>query len=177
MINKQKKLLVTTALTYANGALHLGHMVEQIQCDIWVRYNKLIGHHCTFIGGEDAHGTPIMLSAAKQNITPEQLIAKCYAEHFDDLTNFYINYDNFYTTHSEENKAMTSLVFNKLKENGDIVRKEMAIRSKLIEHVAKRIYDRVIRAFPKLIETKVKVTKLLPPMNGPVDKVSVIIED
>jgi methionyl-tRNA synthetase len=126
MTNKQKKLLVTTALTYANGALHLGHMVEQIQCDIWVRYNKLIGHNCIFIGGEDAHGTPIMLSAAKQNITPEQLIDKCYAEHSEDLKDFYINYDNFYTTHSDENKAMTSLVFNKLKENGDIVRKEIS---------------------------------------------------
>ena len=126
MPKQPKKILVTTALPYANGSLHLGHMVEHIQADIWVRFHQLLGHDCLHICGDDAHGTPIMLSAAKQNITPEQLINKYYLEHATDLKSFHIKHDNFYTTHSAENKEMAEFIFQQLSKNGDIARKEIS---------------------------------------------------
>ena len=98
-MSENRKMLVTTALTYANGSLHLGHLVEYIQTDIWVRFQKLRGNDCLYICGSDAHGTPIMISAEKVGITPKELIAKIRAEHIRDLKDFYIEFDNFYTTH------------------------------------------------------------------------------
>jgi methionyl-tRNA synthetase len=92
MSNNKRKILVTAALPYANGPLHLGHMVEYIQPDIWVRFQRLIGNTCHFVCGDDAHGTPIMLRAEKQNITPEVLIAKSYQEHTADLQAFNISF-------------------------------------------------------------------------------------
>lgn len=120
-----KKILVTTALPYANGDLHLGHMVEQIQADIWVRVQKLLGKQCFFICGDDAHGTPIMLQAKQQHITPEQLIAKYYERHKADLQNFSIDLDHFYTTHSSENKQLVIDIYNKLLKNKDIEIREI----------------------------------------------------
>src|SRR3989338_1326399 len=119
-MSENRKMLVTTALTYANGSLHLGHLVEYIQTDIWVRFQKLRGNDCLYICGSDAHGTPIMISAEKVGITPKELIAKIRAEHIRDLKDFYIEFDNFYTTHSEENRHLSNLIYERLKARNDI---------------------------------------------------------
>ncbi|MCB1828113.1 MAG: class I tRNA ligase family protein, partial [Coxiellaceae bacterium] len=122
----KRKILVTMALPYANGAIHLGHMVEAIQTDIWVRFQRLIGNECHFVCGSDAHGTSIMLSAEKQGITPEQQIERVHGEHSRDFQTFNINFDNFYTTHSEENKALSTEIYQRLKTNGDIATREIS---------------------------------------------------
>lgn len=122
----KKNILVTSALTYANGALHLGHMVEYIQTDIWVRTQRLLGHRCLFIGGSDAHGTPIMLQAEKENIPPETLVERIHQEQKQELKAFQIGLDNFYTTHSPENKVLSELVYQRLLDNGDIVSREIS---------------------------------------------------
>ncbi|MDO4226073.1 methionine--tRNA ligase [Neisseria sp.] len=116
----QRKILVTSALPYANGSIHLGHMVEHIQTDIWVRFQKLRGHQCHYCCADDTHGTPIMLAAEKQNLTPEALIEKVHAEHLADFTGFYIGYDNYYSTHSPENKQLSEQIYLALKANGKI---------------------------------------------------------
>jgi methionyl-tRNA synthetase len=116
-----KKMLVTTALPYANGPIHLGHLVEQIQADIWVRFHRMLGRDCLFVGGDDAHGTPIMISAERQGITPEELIKLIHQQHLDDFEKFNIGLDEYYTTHSPENKELSSEIYNKLKQGGDIV--------------------------------------------------------
>ena len=119
----QRKILVTSALPYANGSIHLGHMVEHIQTDIWVRFQKLRGHECYYCCADDTHGTPIMLAAEKQGITPEQMIEKTHAEHLADFTGFGIGYDNYYSTHSPENKHFSEQIYLALKANGKIVGK------------------------------------------------------
>ena len=119
----QRKILVTSALPYANGSIHLGHMVEHIQTDIWVRFQKLRGHECYYCCADDTHGTPIMLAAEKQGITPEQMIEKTHAEHLADFTGFGIGYDNYYSTHSPENKNFSEQIYLALKVNGKIVGK------------------------------------------------------
>ena len=101
---KKRKLLVTTALPYANGSIHLGHMLEGVLADIWIRYQKLAGNECYFFCADDTHGTPVMLAAKKENIPPEELVTKIHAEHYKDLTAFHIEYDNYYTTNSPENR-------------------------------------------------------------------------
>jgi methionyl-tRNA synthetase len=120
-----KKILVTTALDYANGDLHLGHILEKIQADIWVRWQKFLGNTCIFIGGDDAHGTPIMLKAKQLGITAEQLIKDYYVKHEADLKAFNISFDNFYTTHSKENEHYVNDIYNKLLKNNDIEIKEI----------------------------------------------------
>lgn len=115
-----RRLLVTSALPYANGPLHLGHMVEHIQTDIWVRYQKLRGHSCVYVCADDAHGTPIMLKAQQEGITPEQLIARIGQEHRADLADFDIGHDNYYTTHSPENKHYAELIYRRLQAAGHI---------------------------------------------------------
>jgi methionyl-tRNA synthetase len=115
-----RKILTTSALIYANGPLHLGHILEQIQTDIWVRWQKLQGHNCIYVCGDDAHGAPIMISAQKQNIAPEQLIAEVKVSHEQDSAGFLIDFDNYYTTHSPENREITNLVYQRLKQNSDI---------------------------------------------------------
>jgi len=115
-----RKILVTSALPYANGLIHLGHLVEYIQTDIWVRLQKLLGNDCIYICGDDAHGTPIMLSAEKQGISPEELIANMKLSHEQDFADFHIDFDNFYTTHSEENKNFVETIYKKLCDNNDI---------------------------------------------------------
>ena len=107
----QRKILVTSALPYANGSIHLGHLVEYIQTDIWVRFQKMRGNECHYMCADDAHGTPIMLHAKKIGITPEQLIANIQQEHQVDFADFSINFDNFYSTHSAENKALANQVY------------------------------------------------------------------
>jgi len=116
----QRKILVTSALPYANGSIHLGHMVEYIQTDIWVRFQKLRGHECHYVCADDAHGTPIMLRAQNEGITPEQLIADTHTEHSADFADFNIAFDNFHSTHSDENKALASQVYLANREAGHI---------------------------------------------------------
>ena len=115
-----RKILVTSALPYANGSIHLGHMVEHIQTDVWVRFQKLRGHECHYCCADDTHGTPVMLAAQKQGIAPEDMIAKVREEHLADFTGFFIGYDNYYSTHSPENKQFSQDIYRALKANGKI---------------------------------------------------------
>ncbi len=115
-----RKILVTSALPYANGSIHLGHMVEHIQTDVWVRFQKLRGHECYYCCADDTHGTPVMLAAQKQGIAPEDMIAKVRKEHLADFTGFFIGYDNYYSTHSPENKQFSQDIYRALKANGKI---------------------------------------------------------
>ncbi|HEZ7982916.1 methionine--tRNA ligase [Neisseria meningitidis] len=115
-----RKILVTSALPYANGSIHLGHMVEHIQTDVWVRFQKLRGHACHYCCADDTHGTPVMLAAQKQGIAPEDMIAKVREEHLADFTGFFIGYDNYYSTHSPENKQFSQDIYRALKANGKI---------------------------------------------------------
>jgi methionyl-tRNA synthetase len=115
-----RKILVTSALPYANGPIHIGHLVEYIQTDIWVRFQKQRGNQCYFVCADDTHGTPIMLKADAEGITPEELIAKVEKEHLADFTDFGIVFDNYHSTHSEENKHFSALIYNRLKEAGHI---------------------------------------------------------
>ncbi|MFT6916915.1 MAG: methionyl-tRNA synthetase [Motiliproteus sp.] len=115
-----RKILVTSALPYANGSIHLGHLLEYIQTDIWVRFQKSRGEHCTYVCADDAHGTAIMLKAEQQGITPEQLIAQISAEHQADFADFSVGFDNYHSTHSEENRELSSLIYTRCKEAGHI---------------------------------------------------------
>ena len=118
-----REILVTSALPYANGSIHLGHMLEYIQTDIWVRYQRLVGNRCHYVCADDAHGTAIMLRAEVEGITPEELIAKVQAEHEADFANFNISFDNYYSTHSPENQALAELIFNACDAKGHIARR------------------------------------------------------
>ncbi len=115
-----RKLLVTSALPYANGPIHLGHLVEYIQTDIWTRFQKQRGHECYFVCADDTHGTPIMLRADAEGITPEELIARVQKEHLADFSDFDIIFDNYHSTHSQENKELSALIYQRLKEAGHI---------------------------------------------------------
>lgn len=119
-MTKPRKILVTSALPYANGSIHLGHMVEHIQTDVWVRFQKLRGHECHYCCADDTHGTPVMLAAQKQGIAPEDMIAKVREEHLADFTGFHIGYSNYYSTHSPENKQFSEQIYRALKANGKI---------------------------------------------------------
>ena len=121
--SNKRRILITSALPYANGPIHIGHMLEYVQTDIWSRFQKLIGNECYFVCAEDTHGTPIMLSAQKQNITPEEMIAKTYIEHKKDFDGFAIEFDNFHSTHSEENKFYTEQIYAALLDKGHIARR------------------------------------------------------
>jgi methionyl-tRNA synthetase len=120
MTQVAKKILVTCALPYANGSIHLGHMLEHIQADIWVRYQRMRGNQVYFICADDAHGTPIMLKAQQLGIAPEQMIAEMSQEHQTDFAGFDISYDNYHSTHSDENRELSELIYTRLKENGFI---------------------------------------------------------
>lgn len=122
MIN-ERKMLVTSALPYANGHLHLGHMVEHIQTDIWVRTHKMLGINCISVCGDDAHGTPIMLKAEQMGITPEALTSDIKKSHEADFKAFSIEYDCYHTTHSAENQELANLMYQRLQAGGDIVKR------------------------------------------------------
>lgn len=115
-----RKILVTSALPYANGAIHLGHLVEYIQTDIWVRFQKMQGHECYYVCADDAHGTPIMLRAQAEGITPEQLIAETSIEHQQDFKDFAVDFDHFHSTHSDENRFFAETIYNRLNAAGHI---------------------------------------------------------
>ncbi|WAL76726.1 methionine--tRNA ligase [Shewanella sp. DAU305] len=126
MATSQRKILVTSALPYANGPIHLGHMLEYIQTDIWSRYQKLRGHECHYICADDAHGTPIMLKAQQLGIAPEDMIAQVNKEHQQDFADFSIAFDNYHSTHSEENRVLASDIYLKLRANGYIKSKSIS---------------------------------------------------
>ena len=123
MTDTQRTLLVTSALPYANGSIHIGHMVEYIQTDIWVRFQKMQGHCVYYVCADDAHGTPIMLRAQQENISPEELIACVSTEHQRDFADFAIEFDNYHTTHSEENQTLSNLIYERLRDAGHINRR------------------------------------------------------
>ena len=116
----KRRILVTSALPYANGPIHLGHLVEYIQTDIWVRFQKMQGHECYYVCADDAHGTPIMLRAKQEGIEPEQLIARISEEHQADFSDFLIDFDNYHSTHSDENKELSSSIYTSLRDAGHI---------------------------------------------------------
>ena len=119
-MSEPRKILVTSALPYANGSIHLGHMLEYIQTDIWVRYQKLRGNQCIYVCADDAHGSAIMLRAEREGVTPQQLIDGVRTEHMADFADFLIDFDNYYSTHSEENRALASQIYLKLRDAGHI---------------------------------------------------------
>jgi methionyl-tRNA synthetase len=105
-MSEPRQILVTSALPYANGSIHLGHMLEYIQTDMWVRFQKLRGNQCIYVCADDAHGSAIMLRAEKEGITPEQLIANVQAEHSGDFADFLVDFDNFHSTHAKKPRAV-----------------------------------------------------------------------
>ena len=118
-----RRIVVTSALPYANGDIHLGHLVEYVQTDFWVRYQKLRGNDCVYICADDTHGTPIMIRARKEGITPEQLIARSHATHLKDFTDFQVSFDNYYTTNSPENRELSERIYGEALKQGFIARK------------------------------------------------------
>jgi len=122
-MSEKRKIVVTSALPYANGDIHLGHLVEYIQTDFWVRYQKLVGNDCVYICADDTHGTPIMIRARKEGITPEELIARSHATHLKDFTDFQIAFDNYYSTNSPENKALSEKIYLAAEKQGFITKK------------------------------------------------------
>ena len=123
MAEKKRKIVVTSALPYANGDIHLGHLVEYVQTDFWVRYQKLRGNDCVYVCADDTHGTPIMIRARQEGITPEELIARSHAVHLKDFTDFQVKFDNYYTTNSPENKALSERFFAAMEASGAITAK------------------------------------------------------
>lgn len=120
-----RKILVTSALPYANGSIHLGHLVEYIQTDIWCRYQRMISNEIHFVCADDTHGTPVMLRADKENITPEKLVDLVHKEHSEDFSDFNVSFDNFYSTNSIENKELSETIYKKLVSNNKIEKKEI----------------------------------------------------
>jgi len=118
MTTTARKILVTSALPYANGDIHLGHLVEYIQTDVWVRFQKLRGHECWYVCADDTHGTPIMLRAEREGITPEELIGRVWHEHRRDFAGFHIGFDNYYTTHSPETREYAETIYRRLRDAG-----------------------------------------------------------
>ena len=122
-MSKKRRIVVTSALPYANGDIHLGHLVEYIQTDFWVRFQKLRGNDCVYICADDTHGTPIMIRARKEGITPEELIARSHALHLKDFTDFQVAFDNYYSTNSSENKALSERIYRAVEQQGFVTKK------------------------------------------------------
>ncbi|MBR3956379.1 MAG: class I tRNA ligase family protein, partial [Kiritimatiellae bacterium] len=118
-----RRIVVTSALPYANGDIHLGHLVEYIQTDFWVRFQKLRGNECVYICADDTHGTPVMIRARKEGIAPEELIARSHAAHLKDFTDFQIAFDSYYTTNSPENKALSERIYAEAAKQGFVTTK------------------------------------------------------
>jgi len=138
-----RKILVTSALPYANGPLHFGHIIEAVQTDIWVRFQKMRGNDCLYVCAEDTHGTPIMIRAQQQGQTPEELIAAVAAEHRRDYAGFLIGFDQFHSTHSAENRRLTAELYQKLREAGHITRR--SVRQAYDEQARMFLPDRYVR--------------------------------
>jgi len=125
MKENERNILVSSALPYANGSIHMGHLVEYIQTDIWVRFQKLKGHNCHYVCAADAHGTPIMIKAREEQLTPEELVKKIAKEQHQDLKDFDVNFDNFHSTHSDENEKLVEQIYNSLKKENHIYTKDI----------------------------------------------------
>jgi methionyl-tRNA synthetase len=110
----KRKILVTSALPYANGSIHLGHLVEYIQTDIWVRFQRMQGHELHYVGADDTHGTPVMLRAQSEGITPEALIERVWKEHKRDFDDFLVSFDNYHSTHSDETRVIAEEIYRRL---------------------------------------------------------------
>jgi len=148
MSDKRRRILVTSALPYANGPLHLGHMLEYIQTDIWTRFQKMRGHECHYVCAEDAHGTPIMLKARQEGISPEALIESQAESHKADFDAFRVDFDNYHSTHSDENRALAETIYRRLRDAGHI--DSRSIRQAYDEQEGMFLPDRFIRgACPK----------------------------
>jgi methionyl-tRNA synthetase len=142
-MTERRRILVTSALPYANGPLHLGHILETIQTDIWVRFQKLRGHECHYVCADDTHGTPIMLKAQSEGITPEQLIAQVHKEHERDLRDMLIGMDNFGSTHSAENKVLCDRIYRAHRESGYIDKR--SVRQSFDESAKMFLPDRYVK--------------------------------
>jgi methionyl-tRNA synthetase len=138
-----KRILITSALPYANGSIHIGHLVEYIQTDIFVRFLKLTGKNVIYCCADDTHGTAIEINAGKQGITPEKFIEDCYTEHTKDFKAFHIEFDSFYSTHSPENKKYVELIYNRLNEKGFIYKKDIELT--YCEHEKRFLPDRYVK--------------------------------
>ena len=138
-----RKIIVTSALPYANGPIHIGHLVEYLQTDIWVRFQKMCGNQCLYFCADDTHGTPIMISARTAGISPEEMIGKVHKEHKADFDKFYIEFDNYYSTHSPENKYFSELIFNRLNKAGSIVTRD--VEQTFCEACKMSLPDRFVR--------------------------------
>jgi methionyl-tRNA synthetase len=138
-----RKIVVTSALPYANGPIHIGHLVEYLQTDIWVRFQKMCGNECLYFCADDTHGTPVMISARAAGISPEELIEQMYKEHKADFDRFYIEFDNYYSTHSPENKYFSELIFTRLNEAGSIVTRD--VEQTYCENCKMSLPDRFVR--------------------------------
>ena len=143
MTDKKRQILVTSALPYANGAIHIGHMLGYIQTDIWARFQRSLGHECYFAWADDAHGTPVMLSARAEDTTPEELIERMNEEHKADFRDFGISYDNYSSTHSDYNRQQVEQIYQRLDEGGYIVRRH--IKQMYDEEEGMFLPDRFIR--------------------------------
>ncbi len=119
-MSDKRRIVVTSALPYANGDIHLGHLVEYVQTDFWVRFQKMRGNECLYICADDTHGTPVMIRARNENVTPEEIIARSHATHLKDFTDFEIAFDNYYTTNSPENKALSEGIFAAMEKSGAV---------------------------------------------------------
>ena len=142
-MSPERTILVTSALPYANNSLHLGHLVEYVQTDVWVRFQRLRGHRCIYVCASDAHGTPTMLRAEQEGISPEALIERVVAEHRRDFATFRISVDNYLSTHSPENEQLTKEMYRRLLEAGHIGRKK--IKQAYDEHKSMFLPDRYVR--------------------------------
>ncbi len=146
-MTQRRRILVTSALPYANGPLHLGYILETIQTDIWVRFQKLRGHECYYVCADDTHGTPIMLKAQAEGITPEQLIAQVNTEHKRDLDEMLIGMDNFGSTHSPENQALCNRMYLTVREGGYIDRR--SVRQAYDQAANMFLPDRYVKGFAR----------------------------
>jgi methionyl-tRNA synthetase len=138
-----RRIVVTSALPYANGPIHIGHLVEYLQTDIWVRFQKMCRNECLYFCADDTHGTPIMISARAAGISPEDLIGRVYKEHKADFDGFYIEFDNYYSTHSPENRYFSELIFTRLNEAGSIVKRD--VEQAYCENCKMSLPDRYVR--------------------------------
>ena len=138
-----RRIVVTSALPYANGPIHLGHLVEYLQTDIWVRFHKMCGSQCLYFCADDTHGTPVMISARAAGVSPEELIEKVHKEHKTDFDGFYVEFDNYYSTHSPENRTFSELIFNRLDEAGSIVKRD--VEQAYCENCKMSLPDRYVR--------------------------------
>ena len=138
-----RKIVVTSALPYANGPIHIGHLVEYLQTDIWVRFHKMCGNQCLYFCADDTHGTPVMISARAAGISPEELIGQVYKEHKADFDGFNVKFDNYYSTHSPENKYFSELIFARLDKAGSIVKRD--VEQAYCEDCKMSLPDRFVR--------------------------------